>query len=235
MRSRATRRAPSPTLAVAVNVAAIAAVLALVGCSLPPLQAKATPVSGTGDSTTQDRTTANFTAVSVGSGINVVIANGPATAVTVTAQSNLLPLIRTVVANDQLVITIDAPGISSQKTVTLNVTSPRIDSVSLGEGATGTMEVAGDALSISLSGGATVKAIGTVTQLSLAAASGGQAQLEELSVTNATVTMSGGSQATLNVTGALGGTAADGSTIHLKVKPGTQNVKTTGGAVVTGG
>jgi predicted DNA-binding protein with PD1-like motif len=97
------------------------------------------------------------------------------------------------------------------------------------------MEVAGDALSISLSGGATIKAIGTVTQLSLTAASGGQAQLEELAVTNATVTMSGGSQATLNVTGALGGTAADGATIHLKVKPGTQNVKTTGGAVVVGG
>lgn len=231
MRARAPRRAPSLATAVVV----VAALLGLSGCALGPLQAKVTPVPGSGDATTEDRTGANFRAVSVGAGINVVIAIGPATSVKLTAQPNLLPLIRTAVTNDQLVVTVDAPGFSTQKTVTLNVTVPRLDSVSLGEGATGTLEVAGDALGISLSGGATVRAIGTVTQLSLTAASGGQAQLEELAATNVTVTMSGGSQATLNVTGALGGTAADGSTIHLTAKPGTQNVKTSGGAIVTGG
>lgn len=231
MRSRAARRAPSLVTAVVV----VAALVGLAGCALPPLQAKVTPVPGSGDATTQDRTAGNFRAVSVEAGINVVIANGPATAVTLTAQSNLLPLIRTTVTDDQLVVTVDAPGFNTQKTVTLNVTVPRLDSVSLGEGATATMEIAGDALAIGLSGGATVKAIGTVTQLSLTSASSGQAQLEELVATNATVTMSGGSQATLNVTGALGGTATDGATIHLTVKPGTLNVKTTGGAIVTGG
>jgi hypothetical protein len=47
--------------------------------------------------------------------------------------------------------------------------------------------------------------------------------------------MGGGSQATLAATTIVSGSADGGASITLTSKPATVNVKTSGGAVVTGG
>ena len=226
---RAPRGAHSP-----IPFLAAASLVLVAGC-LGPLDVKPTPVAGSGNVATEDRTAGEFTALSAGAGLNLVIATGATTEVTLTAQANLLPYVRTTVTAGQLVVTVEAPGISSTRPVTLKVTTPTLVSVSLGEGSTGTMEVQSEVMEINLSGGADLKAIGSVGQLALTAGGGAKAELGDLAVVSCTVTMSGGSQATLRVSTTLTGTADSGATINLAVKPATQTVRTSGGAIVVGG
>jgi hypothetical protein len=198
------------------------------------LTAAPSPVAGVGDPVSQNRTAGEFTGVSAGAGINVVLAVGPATRVTVTAQPNLLPLVTTTVSGGRLVADIVSPGISSTRPVTVRVTAPAITSVSLTGGAAGTMELSADRLDIDASGGATIQAIGTVKQLSLSASGGAAAQLGSLVATLCKVALDGGSKATLNVKTELTGTAGAGATITLVTKPTAQSVTLSGGATITG-
>ena len=228
-------RAPSRASSFAPAAAALAALLVVAGCGLASLNAAPTPVTGTGSVTTEDRTGGGFTSVSVSGGLNVVIASGDAAAVSVTAQPNLLPLVQTVIANGQLTASILAPGLSSGKPVTVAVTIPKLTSLTLASGATGTMEIRTDLLAISLSGGATLQAIGSVTQVTLSAQGGAQAKLGDMAADSATVTMGGGSQVTLSVKTAVTGSADGGAALTLTTKPGSTTVQTSGGATVTGG
>lgn len=230
MSLRAPRGALSPILLLAATAA-----LVLVAACIGPLAAPPTPVAGAGDVATDDRTAGEFTSISAGAGLNVVIATGAATEVTLTAQSNLLPYVSTTVTSGQLVVTVEPPGISSDKPVTLRVTMPTLLSLSLGEGSTGTMEARSEAMAINLSGGADLKAIGSVGQLALTATGGAKAELGDLAVERCTVAMGGGAQATLRVSTTLTGTADGGATISLVTTPATQAVTTSGGATVVGG
>ena len=231
MPSRAPRRAPSSAL-VAV---ALVAILVVAGCALPSINAKATPVAGTGVLKTMDLSGAGFTSISVVGGISLVVATGDTPTVKLAAQENLLPLVHAEIANGQLSASIGEPGVTSDRTITLTVTVPVLTSVSLGAGATGTMELQAQVLQVSLSGGATLKAIGSVGQLSLSADSGAQAQLGDLKADGIALTMGGGSQATLTAATMVSGSADGGASITLTSRPATVNVKTSGGAVVTGG
>jgi Putative auto-transporter adhesin, head GIN domain len=228
-------RAPCRASSFAPAVAALAAVLVVAGCGLASFNAAPTAVAGTGAVTTEDRTAGGFTSISVSGGLNVVIASGDAVAVKVTAQPNLLPLIQTQVANGQLTASIAGPGLSSGKPVTVAVTIPKLTSLTLASGATGTMELRTDLLVISLSGGATLQAIGSVTQLALTADGGAQAKLGDMAADTATVLLSGGSQATLNVKSAVTGSADSGAALTLSTKPASMTVKTSNGATVAGG
>jgi hypothetical protein len=230
MSLRAPRGAFSPTLLLAA-----AAALVLVSACVGPLAAPPTPVAGDGAVTTEDRTAGEFTAISAGAGLNVVIATGTPTKVTLTAQANLQPYVSTTVTDGQLVVAVVPPGISSDQPITLRVTAPTLVSLSLGEGSTGTMEARSDVMAINLSGGADLKAIGSVGQLALTATGGARAELGDLAVERCTVAMSGGAAATLRVSATLSGTADSGATIHLVVTPATQTVTTSGGATVVGG
>jgi hypothetical protein len=234
MRLRAPDRAPAPSSSSA-GVTALAVLLVVAGCALPSLNATATPVAGSGDSITETRAAGSFTAISVTGGVNVVISVGPATVVTVRAQPNLLPYVRTDIADGRLSAAILAPGVSSDRPVTLSVTVPTLASVSLDGGATATMQLESGVLAVSLSGGATLQAIGTVSDLALDAQGGAQARLGDLSAASATVTLGGGAQATIRAKGAVTGTADGGATLTLAAKPASLSVATTGGATVAGG
>ncbi len=230
MRFRAPSRASS-----FVPYVALAALLVVAGCSPSSGNAAATPVAGAGDPTTENRTAGAFTSVSATDGINLVVSSGPTHSVKVSAQPNILPLVKTEVQNGQLTATIVAPGLSSTRPITVSVTVPLLASLSLDGGATGTMQLEAALLSITLNGGATLQAIGTVSHLALTAQGGAVAKLGDMATDSATVTMGGGAQATLNVKTAITGSADGGATITLATSPGSMTVKTSGGATVTGG
>ena len=232
MPARAFRRA---TFVLAVPaVAGLALAIGLAACGLPPLSSQAAPVQGTGEVVSQDRTTTPFHHVSVGAGINVIVGKGD-TSVTLAAQENLLTLITTEVHDDQLVVEVTPPGVTSTKPIALTVQVPELASITLSAGANGTIEIESGSLAVDVSAGATIKAIGTLDTLKLTASSGATARLGELQVGSAAVTLSGGSSAELHVTGAVTGTADAGSTLVLTVKPASVDVKTSGGATVQGG
>jgi hypothetical protein len=231
MPARAPRRA---TLVLAV-VASSALVIGLAACVLPPLASQDTTVKGSGAVASEDRTTVDFRHVSVGAGMKVVVGTGGTLAVSLAAQPNLLKLITTDVQDGQLVVKAAAPGITSSEPITLTISVPVLESISLSAGATGTIEVVGGSLSVDVSAGATIKGIGTLDNLKLTASSAGTASLAEVTAAAATVTLTGGSLAEMHVTGAVTGTADAGSTLKLTAKPASMDVKTSGGATVQGG
>ena len=144
-------------------------------------------------------------------------------------------MITTEVRDDQLVVEVTPPGVTSTKPIALTVQVPELASITLSAGANGTIEIESGSLAVDVSAGATIKAIGTLDTLKLTASSGATAKLGELQVGSAAVTLSGGSSAELHVTGAVTGSADAGSTLVLTVKPASVDVKTSGGATVQGG
>jgi hypothetical protein len=238
MPARAPRRVTA-ILAVVAAATTLFAVAAAVFVIRPLLTQTAAngpvAVAGQGAVKSEDRTAGLFRGVKVGAGIKVVIGTGSEAKVTLAAQANLLPMIHTDVTAGQLVLTVDAPGFTSTDPVTLTVEVPALDSISLGEGATATVEDVGGLLSVDLSGGATILAIGEVASLRLTAAGGSAARLGEVLTESAIVTLTGASRAELHVTGAVTGTADGGSSLVLQAKPASLDVTTSGGATIEGG
>ena len=233
MPARAPRRA---TLVLAVvAVASTALVIGVVAAAVSMLTAQAAPVQGQKAVTSEDRTTTPFRQISVAVGMKVIVGTGSQTSVTLEAPPNLLPLITTEVQGDRLVVEAASPGVSSAEPITLTVQMPELDAITLGEGAAATVEDMGGPLAVDVSAGATILAIGGVESLAVTASGGAVAKLGDLPAGSAVVTLTGGSSAELHVTGAVTGTADAGSTLVLTQKPGSVDVKTTGGATVQGG
>jgi len=230
---RASRRATLVLAVVAVTSTAL--VIGVVVGAVSMLTAPAAPVPGQGAVTSEDRTTTPFRQISVNVGMKVIVGTGSATSVTLEAQQNLLSLITTEVQGDRLVVEVAPPGVTSTEPITLTIQVPELDSVTLGAGATGTVEDMGGPLAVDVSAGATIIAIGGVETLAVTASGGAVAKLGDLPAGSAVVTLTGGSSVELHVTGAVAGTADAGSTLVLTQKPGSVDVKTTGGARIQGG
>lgn len=224
-------------LSVAIRaVALLLATASLAACSAAlPGTSGPGPVQGEGDLVTEDRTSGDVERVSVGDGMTVAILTGEPVEVAVTAQPNLLALVRTELIDGQLVVNIESPGISSTEPVTLTVVAPAIRSVALSGGAYGAMDTQGDTLLVDVSGGAVIEATGNTGSLDLTASTGARAKLGKLVAETATVTMSGGAEAELNVVSTLTGSAASGATIHLAGTPATVDVSTGSGGMVIDG
>lgn len=232
MSTRAPHRAARLLLA---SLAAVALTGLLAACGDVSWAPEATPVPGTGNLVTEDRTTGDFTRISVGAGIKLVAKAGAEKSVMLEAQENLLPLITTDVVDGQLVVNVAPPGITTTEPVTLTVAAPDIESLALSGGSTGFLESVTDTLNLDAAGGSTLTAIGTLKELTLATSAGSHADLEELVADTATVTMSDGSSAKLSVTSSVSGTASGGSTLVLVKPPASMTVAVSGGASVQGG
>lgn len=210
-----------------VNRAAWPVLLAalLVGCNMFGR-------SGEGALTTETRQVAPFTHVEAGGGIAVVISIGPTTAVTVTAQANILPIIATDVAGDTLTIH-STQSYNTTVGVTVNIVVPDLEGITLGGGSQGTATgISGEQLDINLSGGAGLTASGTVTALALNVSGGARATLDALLTQAVTADLSGGANATVSASISVYGSASGGA--HLTVLGGGAiNVQTSGGASVS--
>jgi predicted small lipoprotein YifL len=213
-------------------VLAAATALALGGCVGPLASPTAVPASA--DTKTETRQVGQFTSVTVDGPLNVVLSSGPGVELQVMAPSNLLSLVTTAVTGTDLAIGVAAPGFTSAKPVTVRITSPLVTSLSLDGGAQGTMEVMAKAMTVSVAGGAVLRGIGTVQQLTVTTLGGADAQLGELAADTGVVRAAGGAKATLRVIKQLTGTADGGSIITLAAAPVAQSVTTTGGAKVVG-
>ena len=227
-------RARCPAIPVLAMLSLLVA-LAACGSGLPPQATQPLPVVGAGSIATEDRTTDAFQHVSVGAGMHVDITVGSPLQVKVSAQANLLPLIVTQVSDGQLIVNIAPPGISTSQPMTLTVIVPDLRSITLSGGATGSLDATATDLAIDVSGGAQLDAMGRASTLRLTTSSGAQARLSGLAVDSATVAMSAGSRAELNVTGGVSGTATEGANLLLSKPPASMTVTTSGGAVIQGG
>jgi hypothetical protein len=227
MPSRAPRGALARLVALAGGIAIVA------GACVGPL-ASPTPVPASSDAKTDTRSVQAFTSVTVDGALNVVLSAGSTQTVQVEAPSNVVALVRTDVSGTELSVTIAAPGFTSAKPATVRITSPKVTSVSFTGGASGTLEAMGQALAVSVSGGSTLKGIGTVAQLSVTALGNSTAELGDLSADAVAISAAGGAKVTLRAVKQLTGTADGGSVVTLAVTPVAQSVTVTGGAKVVG-
>lgn len=204
------------------------------GACVGPLAGAPTPVAAATDSLTQTRPVADFTSVTVDGGLNLVLGTGSATSVEVEAPSNVQPLISTVVTGSDLEVSVTAPGFTSTKPVTVRVSAPTVTSITLSGGATGTVEVMGEALAVSVAGGSVLRGIGTVTKLTVTALGGSDAQLGDLAAQTAGLSLAGGAKTTIRATKQVTGTADGGSVVTLVIAPQATSITTTGGSRVEG-
>jgi hypothetical protein len=232
-------RAPRRTLIrlAATAVAAVLLVSALAGCGvLPPGGSPQAGIVGEGEVQTEARELPPFSRISVAAGMKVVAGEEATQSVSVTAQPNILPAIKTEVVDGQLIVTIEAEGgVSTTQPMSLAIKVPGIDSVALSAGSVGYVEHTGGDLYLDVSAGAELTAIGETTDLRLSASTGSHALLGELAAQDAQVLVNDGATVELNVIGTLSGTADGGSTVILTVKPATVDVETSSGATVQGG
>ena len=204
----------------------------LVACGDAPIEPPPTPVTGSGDLVTEDRTAGEVDRISVGAPVVVVMRAGTETSVTISGEANVIPLVVTETRDGQLIVNVPNPGYVTQQPVTLTVVAPAITSVALSAGAKGSIELVADSLKADLSGDAVLVGVGHVERLSLVASSEGRLDFTSLTAGAADVSMSGGAAATLAVEGALTGQVSGGATVTLTQQPGSIAVDaSTGGSV----
>jgi hypothetical protein len=193
-----------------------------------------TPVVGTGEVVTEDRTAGDVERISVAAPIEVALQVGTPASVTLTAQPNILPTVKTTVQDGQLIVNVPSPGYTTEMPVLLTVITPTIDSVTLSGGAQGMLRMSGGTLRLDLSGEATMEGVGSRDALTLTASSDAAVRFAEMVVDTCTVAMSGGAEAELQVVSLLTGEASGGATITLTAPVAKVDVVTTSGASVQG-
>lgn len=216
------------------RVALLACTVALVAACVGPFAGAPTPIPASAETKTETRAVNPFTSVAIDGPFNLILAAGAAVDVKVEGPSNVLQLVRTAVNGSELAVTVDAPGYTSTKAVTVRVTSPRVTSASLSGGAGGTIEAMAESLALTIADDGVVQGIGTVKELTLAATGNAQAQLGDLAADTVAIAIAGGSKVTIHPVKQLTGTADGGSVVTLTSKPTAQSVTVSGGAKIVG-
>jgi hypothetical protein len=235
MPARAPGRATLRLLA--TSAAAALLLVAVAGCGVLPGSGSGEPgITGEGEVQTETRDLAPFTRVSVAAGMKLIVGEASTQEVTVSAQPNILPLIKTEVVDGQLIVTLEAEGgVTATQPMSLSIKIPVIESVALSAGAVGYVEHTGGELVLDVSAGAELTAIGDTPDLRLTATTGSHAKLGELVAQDAQIRVNDGATVEVNVTGTLSGVADGGSSVILAVKPATVDVETSSGATIQGG
>jgi hypothetical protein len=207
----------------------VAVQIALGGCAAGAVSGPGA-VSGTGPVTTEPRTVDAFTRVEVDNGIGLTLHVGAPSAVTVSAQANILPLVTTTVENGVLKIR-GTESFTTSSGVAVTASMSALDAISIAGGSQVRVDgVAGDRLRIDLAGGGRITVAGRAADVVLVAGGGAGVELAALTATTMTVDLSGGATATLNISGAVTGGA-----VATVMGGATLSVRTSGGARVSGG
>lgn len=220
---------------------------------LAKLAALALAVDGSGNIKEEARNVAGFSAVSVAQGVSANISVGPKTSVTVSADDNLVPLVRTEVTNGRLSIGFAESHVRSSHPIRVNVTTPELSSVTASGGSSVTVEgTTGPNFHADASGGA-VLSVNKLSseQIKVGGSGGGRVTLsggakhlmvnmsggstvKALDVPAATVTLSGsgGAHAEVAASEALEANLSGGAKVRVKGNPPKRSINRSGGAEV---
>ncbi|MBV9217651.1 MAG: DUF2807 domain-containing protein [Acidobacteria bacterium] len=189
-------------------------------------------VKGSGNVATDSRSVGEFHGIQVGGVYQMEVTAGKEYSVEVTADDNILPLIRTEVSGGILKIS-SSEHVSPKNVMKIKVTAPDIDSLDVSGVANVSLTgVKNAALSIDSSGASKVHVDGTTAKLTVDVSGATSIDADGLTAENATVGASGASSVSVNVTGNLKSNASGASKIRYS---GTTNVesKTTGAGSVS--
>ena len=197
--------------------------VALSACNLADAQVK-----GTGTARTEARAVGGFTSVSAGGAVELTITIGGATAVSVTADDNIVPLIRTRVQGDRLIID-STDGYTPKTPVRIAITTPRLTALGLSGATTAaTTGITGDRFALDLSGASEATVAGAATAITVEASGASELDATRLAAQDATVAASGASQVRLAVARGLTVQASGASAVDYWGSPAV--TKATSGA-----
>ena len=187
---------------------------------------------GQGPVVTETRSVPAFTRIEAAAGIQVSLTIGQAGPVVVHAQSNIQEKVTTGVREGTLRIEAN-DDFTVADPVVVDVQVPVLESVTLSGGASiEAMGLQASALSVSLSGGARATLAGTADSVMLQAAGGSVASLGDLDAGLISVTMDGGATAEVRASQAVQGRASGGAQLMV-LGNGSVQVDTSGGATVS--
>jgi hypothetical protein len=209
---------------------------------------------GSGVVKDESRQVPAFHRVRVSQGLEADVTQGPKTSVVVRGDDNLIHLVRTEVADGELVIsaaTEQTHGYSSKVGLKVIITTPTLDGVGAHSGghielanpsgsrlavratsggevrASGMSEVA---LHVEASGGAAVRLSGKAKELKLECSGGAVVKAGELSAESVQVEGSGGAAVEVNASTSLRGSLSSGTALKVHGAPAVREVATSSGA-----
>jgi hypothetical protein len=192
-------------------------------------------IEGSGNLVTRNMDFSNFTAVDVGGGFRVEITHSNSYSIRVTADNNTFDYIDVYKTDDTLTIGLKTGYSYRSVTLKAQITMPNLYSLVLSGGTQGT---AGEFASthefnLVLSGGSSLELEGAASNINLVASGGSRSDLSDFMVHNATVLLSGGSQATINLDDTLNANLSGGSQLQYIGTPTMGDISTSGGSAIT--
>lgn len=178
---------------------------------------------GSGTPKTEQRNVAGFKKVEADGAINVEIAAQKGFSVSIEADDNLLPLIKTEVSGDTLKI-YSEDRISPKTEIKAKISMPEIEGLDVSGASSGNVSnVNSDSLNLEASGASKIKIDGKVKDLKGEASGASSIDAENLAAENADVNASGASSAIVSATGELRADASGASKIFYTGEP--KNIK----------
>jgi Putative auto-transporter adhesin, head GIN domain len=188
-------------------------------------------LQGDGAAKTETRPVGAFTAVDAATSVDVTVTHGAAGPLTVTADTNLLPLLETEVRGGTLIVRFTS---NVRPTVAkITVPAPHLSGV---HGAAGAhLRADGldeDALAVDASAGADVHVAGKAKSLAAQASAGAVLDAAGLEAPTVTVHASSGAKMSLGAADTVTGDASSGASVTFRGEPKHQHVTTSSGASV---
>lgn len=186
----------------------------LAGCDL----ARA-GVRGSGKARSESRTVAGFAAVATAGAIDLEIAIGAATSVTVTGDDNIVPLIRTEVHGDQLVIDSTRPY-QTRSPLRVRITTPSLTALTASGASDSTIRgVTGESLALTATGAGDIDVTGAVDQLTVTITGAGEIHARALTAARVSARITGAGELDVTATAALDATVTGAGTVRYAGAP----------------
>lgn len=189
-------------------------------------------VRGSGNSKSETRDVSEFKRIKAGGAMNIEVSAQKDFSVTVEADDNLLPYIKTDVSGDALNIYSEG-RISPKSGIKIRISMPEINSAEISGASTATISnVQADSIKLEASGASKIKIDGNAGRLQSDASGASGINAENLKVENADVEASGASNTTVSATGELKAEASGASTIYYTGEPSSVKQNSSGASSV---
>ena len=186
-------------------------------------------VAGSGVAATETRNLSDFTGIDVGGVFQVEVTAGKEFSVTVEADDNLLPYVKTEVRDGVLRISSNE-RLKSSTQIRVRVSAPEIESINAsGASKVSVADLSSSELRVDTSGASKVNMAGETATLTIDVSGASNIDAANLKAENATVDASGASKVEVFVTGKLVSEASGASKIAYSGNP-TSVTKDTSGA-----
>jgi len=211
-------------------------------------------ITGSGDLTTETHDLSDFTRIEAQSGFQLEVTMSSTFSIEITADDNVHEYIEVEKSGDTLSIRLRGTRFYHSVTLRAKITMPTLYKIQLSGGSqasitgfssshdfevelSGGSQLSGDITAgdadFELSGGSQVNLEGVGDDLSIDASGGSQLDLEDFPIDDASISLSGGSRATINISGTLDADLSGGSRVLYVGDPDLGDIDLSGDSTVS--